>query len=164
MNISKDGNSSASLDICSSTEPCTGDYFFFLPYSQKLPCSLLLYISTEESQLLPSTSKLLLQKTANTNHFNSKALNVKHSMPGLTGTVYSPFLLTRQSQCCNFSLFLNSVLKWEHFSTVFRQMKLTATGQIVIVLPCVLGQLTPAQVYACEISVTKGPAVCPSCI
>lgn len=54
-----------------------GDFFFFLICGQDLLCSLLLYISTEENQFLPSISKLLLHKTANTNHFSWKALNVK---------------------------------------------------------------------------------------
>lgn len=82
LNINKDGDSSTFLGFCSCVEP--GHFkkffllgiFFFLICSQNTLCSLLFSISTEESQLLPSTSKLL-PKTENTNHFSWKALKVK---------------------------------------------------------------------------------------
>lgn len=40
---------------------------------------------------------------------------------------------------------------------------LSATEEIVTVLPHVLKQLTVVQSCACEISVTKSAAVCPCC-
>lgn len=92
-NTTKDGDSSAFLSFCSSVEMGNFKNFFYwgflissLYICMNLLCSLLLSISAEESQVLPSTSNLPLPKTENTNPSAGKP-RMWNSMPGLTGTV-----------------------------------------------------------------------------
>lgn len=111
---------------------CTGSFhkpnhdraFFFL-LTQSLPCTLLRHSSAESA--LAQQRKAPSTQACKHNPFQLESFECENTIPGLTGTVYSLVLLTRQSQCCNFSLFLNSALKWEHFRTFYRQTMLGAT-------------------------------------